>query len=304
MSGYHIPVLLHQSVELLGLQAGGVYVDVTFGGGGHTGEILRRLAGQGRVVAFDKDPDARMNIPDDPGLVFVPADFKFIETALEARSIGPVDGILADLGVSSHQFDTAERGFSFRFDGPLDMRMDPSQGESAASLLATAPPESLVRIFRTYGEVPNAPRLATVLVQARTRQAIQTTRDLEFAIRSCLPPRGQAQYLAQVYQALRIVVNGELEALEALLMASLRVLKPGGRLVVISYHSLEDRMVKRFMRSGNLAGIEEKDFYGHSLSPWEQVTRKAIQPDAAEIAANPRARSARLRAVARRVTTT
>ncbi|TAE51159.1 MAG: 16S rRNA (cytosine(1402)-N(4))-methyltransferase RsmH [Bacteroidetes bacterium] len=296
MEAYHIPVLLRQSVDLLGIRPEGIYADVTFGGGGHTREILSRLGPAGRGVAFDRDPDARQNLPADDRLIFVPLDFKFIEHALREHNLLPLDGILADLGVSSHQFDTPDRGFSFRFEAPLDMRMNPLEGETAADLLREAEPETLIRIFRDYGELDNARRVVSELVRAREHTPIRTTRDLELAVRSCLPPRGQSKYLAQLYQALRIVVNHELEALETLLEAAPRLLKPGGVLSVIAYHSLEDRLVKHFLRSGNREDVLEKDFYGNPLSPWELITRKAIQPSDAEIEVNPRARSARLRA--------
>ena len=300
MSGYHQPVMLEQAVEGLDLQPAGCYVDVTFGGGGHSRRILEGLGPEGRLVAFDRDPDARANVPADDRLVFVPEDFKFFEAALRRLDLMPVDGILADLGISSHQIDTPERGFSYRFEAPLDMRMNPTQGQPASALLNEAPEEELVRIFRDLGEVPNARKLARRLVEVRGGQPISSTGQFEQVITSCIPPKRRAKYLAQVYQALRIEVNGELEALAALLTGALQALRPGGRLVVISYHSLEDRMVKRFLRSGNFAGQVERDFYGNSLSPWELVTRRALQPNSAEIADNPRARSARLRVALKR----
>lgn len=296
---YHQAVLLKESVDLLDIRPDGIYVDVTFGGGGHSREILSRLE-NGKLIAFDRDPDAKGNLPDDDRLIFIPQDFQFIESALEAHSIGLVDGILADLGVSSHQFDTPERGFSFRFDGPLDMRMDQNASVSAATLVNEWETEDLIPLFRRYGEIPNAPKLVRELIQARTLSPIKTTAQLEQAIHRCIPHKRRAKYLAQVYQALRIEVNGELDSLESLLKASLRLLKPEGRLVVIAYHSLEDRMVKRFMRAGNLEGKLEKDFYGKPLTPWELINRRAIQPPETEIEANPRARSARLRAAKKR----
>ena len=269
-------------------------MDATFGGGGHTRELLRRLEG-GQVVAFDKDPDAQANLIDDERLVFVASDFQFLEKALRSRDLVPVDGILADLGISSHQIDTPGRGFSFRFDAPLDMRMDPAQPLSAAALVNEYEEEALAQVLHRFGEVPAARKAARAIVEQRQRVAIRSTRDLEKALEKALPPRRQAKYLAQVYQALRIAVNRELESLPKLLNSALQVLAPGGRLAVISYHSLEDRMVKRFLRSGNFTGKDEKDAYGHSLSPWTLITRKAIMPTEAEIASNPRARSARLR---------
>jgi 16S rRNA (cytosine1402-N4)-methyltransferase len=295
---YHQAVLLKESVDLLAIKPDGIYVDVTFGGGGHTKEILSRL-GHGKLIAFDRDQDARRNLPDDDRLIFVPQDFKFIENALQAHNIGLIDGLLADLGVSSHQFDTPERGFSFRFDGPLDMRMNQNQSLTAEELVNTSEAGDLIHWFRTYGEIANAPKLARELIQARTMARIKTTAQFEQAIHRCIPPKRRAKYLAQVYQALRILVNRELESLESLLLASPNLLKTGGRLVIIAYHSLEDRMVKRFMRSGNLEGKLEKDFYGNPITPWKRINRRAIQPSETEISANPRARSARLRAAER-----
>ncbi len=291
---YHVSVLLDESVSGLAIEAGGRYVDVTFGGGGHTGEILNRLEG-GQVVAFDKDPDAKRNLLEDERLVFVAEDFQFIETALQVRNLVPVQGILADLGISSHQIDTPTRGFSFRFEGPLDMRMNTGQDFNAEVLLNEYEEEELAKVFHHFGEVPAARKAARLVVEARKRFALKTTLDLEKALEKGIPPKRRSKYLAQVYQAIRIAVNGEMEGLASLLESSLRVLAPGGRLAVISYHSLEDRMVKRFLRSGNFSGREEKDFYGHSLSPWKLITRKAIMPTEAEIERNPRARSARLR---------
>ena len=291
---YHIPVLLNESVDGLDLKKGGRYVDVTFGGGGHSREILRRLEG-GSLVAFDRDPDAKANLIEDDRLVFVAEDFKFLETALQERSLVPVSGILADLGISSHQIDTPDRGFSFRFDAPLDMRMNPNQEFSAQVLLNEYEEEEIAQVLHRFGEVPAARKAARVIVEYRNRRPLQTTNDLKQALERAIPPKRQAKYLAQVYQGLRIAVNGELESLAKLLNGALQVLAPGGRLAVISYHSLEDRMVKRFLRSGNFDGKEEKDFYGNSLSPWKLITRKAIMPSEAEIAQNPRARSARLR---------
>ncbi len=294
---YHLPVLLNESVDLLHPQPGGTYVDVTFGGGGHTQEILRRLEG-GRLIVFDRDPDAERNLPDDSRVEFVPRDFQFFDAVWKQRGYGEVDGILADLGVSSHQFDTPERGFSFRFDAPLDMRMNTREGKTAADLLEEMEEVKLGLMFRRLGEITNAKKAARLIVERRKSSRITTTGDLVSVLEACTPPKRKSKYLAQVFQALRIEVNGELQSLEALLYASLKWLKPGGGLVVISYHSLEDRMVKRFMKTGNLEGIDVKDeVYGHSLTPWNLVTRRAIQATEDEIERNPRARSARLRAV-------
>lgn len=292
--GYHKPALLHETVDLLAIRAGGTYVDVTFGGGGHSREILRRLEG-GRLIAFDKDPDAIENKPEDDRFTLVRTDFKFIESALKAQGITQVDGILADLGISSHQVDTPERGFSFRFDAPLDMRMG-QEGMTAADVLNTYPAKDIAYLLREYGEVRAADKLAAEIVASRATKLIHTTADLEAVAGRCVEATNLRKLLTLVYQALRIEVNGEMEGLEDLMQGSLRMLKPGGRMSVISYHSLEDRRVKHFFRAGNFEGKEEKDFFGRSLSPWKVVTRKAIQPTEEEIEDNPRARSARLRA--------
>ncbi len=270
-------------------------MDVTFGGGGHSREILKRMDA-GKLIAFDRDPAARLNLPDDDRINLIPEDFKFIETMLPAYGVGKVDGILADLGVSSHQFDTADRGFSFRFEGPLDMRMNPGQELNAAKLINESEAEVLLSIFQQYGEVPNAKKLVRIITEQRQSGLIQTTGHFETVIQSCIPQHRRSKYLAQVFQALRIAVNSEMESLTRLLLASLQLLKPEGRLVVIAYHSLEDRMVKRFLKTGNLMGKLNKDFYGNPITPWEQITRRAIQPSEEEIEINPRARSARLRA--------
>ena len=294
MSGYHAPVLLGESLDLLAVDPNGIYVDVTYGGGGHSGKLLERLQ-NGKLIAFDQDPDAQQNLIEDERLVFVARNFTFIEIALEELGIAEVDGILADLGVSSHQFDTAERGFSYRFDAPLDMRMNPTEGLTAAELLNTWEESELIRVLKQYGEVQNARKVVRLISQYRKNAEITTTGQLEGILQTCIPPKRRAKYLAQVYQALRIEVNKELEALEKLLLASLKVLKPGGRMAVIAYHSLEDRMVKRFFRAGNLEGKLEKDFYGNPLTPWKLITRRAVMAEEEEVERNPRARSARLR---------
>ncbi|MEM6265828.1 MAG: 16S rRNA (cytosine(1402)-N(4))-methyltransferase RsmH [Bacteroidota bacterium] len=293
---YHRPVLLEASIDLMAVIPGGTYVDVTFGGGGHSRKILDLLGSDGRLIAFDRDPDARANAWEDDRLTIIPQDFRHIKRELHSRGISEVDGILGDLGVSSHQFDEPGRGFSFRFEAPLDMRMNPDEELTAAELLNTANEKRLLGIFREFGELSNAKQVADRVLRFRAEKEIQTTGHLEDALKDCIPAKRRSKFLAQVYQALRIEVNHEMEALQALLESSLGLLKPGGRLVVISYHSLEDRFVKRFMKTGNLAGLVEKDFYGKILTPWKQVTRKAIQPPDAEVHDNPRARSARLRA--------
>ena len=300
MSEYHNPVLLDESVSALIQNPSGIYIDATFGGGGHTAEILSRLSESGKVIAFDRDMDAIGNRLDDDRLVLVHNNFRFVQNYVlyEAhKNGGPelADGILADLGVSSHQFDTAERGFSFRFDAPLDMRMNIEGGMTAADLVNTMEKEDLERIFKIYGEVDNARRIAQLIVTARTEKAIATTGDLDKAIAPALPKFAEHKYLAKVYQALRIEVNQEMRSLEKFLEGASAALKPGGRLVVITYHSLEDRMVKNFIRSGNIAGEEHKDIYGRTEAPLKAVNRKPILPSETEIAGNTRARSAKLR---------
>lgn len=292
---YHRPVLLLESIDLMEIKEGGTYVDVTFGGGGHSAEILKRLK-NGRLIAFDRDSDAHENKIDNSQLHLVHADFKFIEKSLTELGIQAVDGILGDLGISSHQVDTPERGFSFRFDAELDMRMDRTRELSAREVVNEYHEEELYRIFRTYGEIQSLKRTVEAILHARKVRPIGTTRELEAAVAEVIPRRKPRQYLSQLFQALRIEVNGELESLANLLEAGRDLLAPGGRFVIISYHSLEDRMVKRFFRTGNLTGEDHRDFYGNPLSPLKTVTRKAIVPSAKEIEENPRARSARLRA--------
>jgi len=292
---YHISVLLSESVDLLNIKPNGIYVDVTFGGGGHTREILNRLT-CGKVFAFDRDAEARANAIDDERLEIIPTDFQYITEELAKRGITKIDGILADLGVSSHQFDTAERGFSFRFDAPLDMRMDTSQGKTAAEIIAEYEESELSKVFYRYGEVPNARKLAKIICDKRKLQKISTTFELEDAIQDCIYKKERPKYLAQVYQALRIEVNGELISLEKLLESSLSLLNKGGRMVVMSYHSLEDRMTKHFFRTGNFEDKMEKDFFGNAITPWKLITKKAIAPTEKEIEVNSRARSAKLRA--------
>jgi 16S rRNA (cytosine1402-N4)-methyltransferase len=295
MSSYHSPVLLHESLEALSINPAGVYVDVTFGGGGHSREILKRLNSQGRLIAFDQDPDAVQNVPDDQRFTLVRTNFRNLRKGLAECGLQKVNGILADLGVSSHQFDTAERGFSIRFEGPLDMRMNPEQPLSAKVVLATYAQDELRSIFRTYGEVDNAGLVAKRIVEAREEKAINTVEELK-AVLLPLSRRGKEnQYLAKVFQALRIEVNSELDALKEMLEQAAEVLDEAGRLVVISYHSLEDRMVKNFFRSGSFDGDQEKDFYGNLIRPLEPVSMKAMLPEENEIELNPRARSAKMR---------
>ena len=298
-SEYHDPVLLHDCVDALKIRPGGVYVDVTFGGGGHSRAILEKLDNSGSLIAFDRDADAWKNKPDDPRMTLVKADFRWLKNHLRYLGKLPIDGLLADLGVSSHQFDTGARGFSIRFDGPLDMRMDKRTKRSAADLVNGHDEDRLAEILRNYGEVEGAKRVARQLVLARTTQRITTTQQLIEALKPVTPRQGANSFLAQVFQALRIAVNDELGSLEALLKQSAQVIKPGGRLVVMSYHSLEDRMVKNWMRGGDFSGEEKKDIYGNRIRPFEPDSNKATQPTDKETAMNPRARSARMRSATR-----
>ncbi|HEX2616544.1 MAG TPA: 16S rRNA (cytosine(1402)-N(4))-methyltransferase RsmH [Flavobacteriales bacterium] len=294
-SGYHDPVLLHDCVVGLNIRPDGVYVDVTFGGGGHSRAILDKLGEHGALVAFDRDADAQANRIDDPRFTLVRSDFRWLKNQLRFLHMLPVDGILADLGVSSHQFDTGERGFSFRSDGPLDMRMDRRAKRTAADLVNTLDEAALTHLLRAYGEVDGAHRVTRAIIKARTAKRIHTINELLAALDPVTPRASENSFRAQVFQALRIAVNDELGSLETLLTLSTEVIKPGGRLAIISYHSLEDRLVKNWMRSGDLAGEETKDVYGNRLRPFAPLSNKATQPSAEEIARNPRARSARLR---------
>lgn len=292
---YHVPVMLDSCMDALEIKPAGTYVDVTFGGGGHSREILRRLGPAGRLYAFDQDPDALRNAIDDERFVFIHQNFKFLKNNLRLQGVREVDGILADLGVSSHQFDDAERGFSTRFDAALDMRMDQVGDLDAQQVLNTYEESELHRIFGMYGELQNAKTLAATVVRARMQTPIRTSGQLKELV-APLVPRGKAhKYHAQLFQALRIEVNGELEALQDFLEQAVQVLRPGGRLVVMSYHSLEDRLVKHFMAKGKFRGEVEKDFFGNEIKPLRPVTRKAIVASEAEIEVNGRARSAKLR---------
>jgi 16S rRNA (cytosine1402-N4)-methyltransferase len=291
---YHNPVLLKECIEGLNINPAGIYVDVTFGGGGHSREILKHLT-TGKLYAFDQDEDAVKNSIGDDRFVLIKQNFRYLKNFLKMYDALPIDGLLADLGVSSHQFDEAERGFSIRFDAKLDMRMDQNAKQTAAEVLNTYSEEDLKRIFRLYGEVENAGYLASIIFHNRKDKQIETVNDLKTMIVKCVKRGRENQYYAQVFQALRIEVNKELDVLQDLLMQSLEVLKPGGRLVVISYHSLEDRLVKNIMRSGKFEGDVEKDFYGNPLTPFKQITRKPIVPSEKENEENSRARSAKLR---------
>ncbi|TVQ10293.1 MAG: 16S rRNA (cytosine(1402)-N(4))-methyltransferase RsmH [Bacteroidetes bacterium] len=290
---YHIPVLAEESVRGLNVSPSGAYVDVTYGGGGHSALILEKL-NTGKLLAFDQDPDAKKNLPDNDKLIFINENFRYLKNFLKLYRVIPVDGILADLGVSSWQFDQAERGFSTRFDGPLDMRMDKKNSLSAEVVVNTYDQEQLLEVFKLYGELKNARRIAAEIVFHRQNADIASTEDLKKVLQKLAPRGKENKFFAQVFQALRIEVNSELEVLKDFLKQSLEVIKPGGRLVVISYHSLEDRLVKNFMRSGNFKGEAEKDFFGNTLSPIKQVG-KLIIPDQIEQESNPRSRSAKLR---------
>ena len=294
---YHIPVLLRETVDGLAIRPDGTYIDVTFGGGGHSREILSRLGDEGHLYSFDQDADAEQNVPEgEERLTFVRSNFRYLTHWMRYHGEDEgVDGVLADLGVSSHHFDAEERGFSFRFDAPLDMRMNGRGGQTAADVVNTYAEEDLARIFYLYGELKNGRKLASAIVKARGQHPFATIDDLLQTLKPLLPREREKKDLARAFQALRIEVNHEMEALEEMLRGALRALKPGGRLVVLTYHSLEDRMVKNFMRAGNIGGKVEQDFYGNRLSPLRAVNNKVIVPSAEEQEANPRSRSAKLR---------
>ena len=295
MSEYHNPVLLEQSIDALVTNPSGTYADATFGGGGHSRGILSRLGQDGRLIAFDRDADATANAPADPRFTLIHNNFRFIHNYALIEAPDGLDGILADLGVSSHQFDTAERGFSFRFDGPLDMQMNVQGAKTAADIVNSYTQEELERILKIYGEVDNARKLAQLIVAARAKAPILSTGDLGNAVAGALPSFAEHKYLAKVYQALRIEVNDEMRSLGKFLQGAAKSLKKGGRLAVITYHSLEDRMVKNFMRSGNIEGSMLKDEYGRITAPLSPVGRKPVTPEEEEIGSNTRARSAKLR---------
>lgn len=294
-NNYHVPVLLKECIEGLNIKSNGVYVDVTFGGGGHSREILKNLGKDGVLIAFDQDPDAQRNKIDDPRFLFVDQNFGFLKNNLRLLGYKQVDGILADLGVSSHQFNEPSRGFSTRFEADLDMRMDKQRPLTAAVVLNTYAEDKLHKIFGIYGEVKNAKSLARAISTARMEQPIATLADFKNAIANHIPKGKENKYMAQVFQALRIEVNAEIEVLESFLEQSAAVLNPGGRLVVMSYHSLEDRPVKSFIAKGKFKGEVEKDFFGNEQKPFKTITRKAIVADEEELARNSRSRSAKLR---------
>lgn len=292
---YHVPVLLQECIDGLNINPSGVYVDVTFGGGGHSKEILKNLGKDGVLIAFDQDPDAQRNKINDPRFIFVDQNFGFLKNNLRLLGYKAVDGILADLGVSSHQFNEPSRGFSIRFDADLDMRMDKHRPLTAAIVLNTYPEDKLHKIFGIYGEVKNAKSLAATIVASRINKPIVTLADFKAMIAAHIPKGKENKYMAQVFQALRIEVNAEIEVLESFLEQTAMVLKPGGRLVVMSYHSLEDRPVKNFIAKGKFRGEVEKDFFGNEQKPFKSITRKAVIADEEELARNSRARSAKLR---------
>lgn len=293
---YHIPVLLHETVDGLNIQPGGIYVDVTFGGGGHSREILRRLDTKAHLYSFDQDADAEQNIPQgDERFTFVRSNFRYLKNWMRYYRVEHIDGLLADLGVSSHHFDDEERGFSFRFDAPLDMRMNERAGTTAADIVNRYSEEQLADVFYLYGEMKNSRRLASAIVKARAAHALQTIDDLLQVVKPLMPREREKKDLARVFQALRIEVNHEMDALREMLEAALSMLRPGGRLSVLTYHSLEDRMVKNFIRAGRIDGKVQQDFYGRRLTPWRAINNKVILPSQQEQEENPRSRSAKLR---------
>ena len=299
MSNYHIPVLLEECLQGLAIKENGTYIDVTFGGGGHSKVILKKLS-SGRLIAFDQDSDALNNEINDERFTLVNQNFKYLKNFLRMHKAIPVDGLLADLGVSSHQFNTPERGFSTRFEGPLDMRMNSNSELSAKEVINDYPESQLASILYQYGEIKNSKKLAQLITATRLSAPIQTTQDLRSLCEKLIAEKKINQYLAQVFQAIRIEVNQELESLKSLLKQSAEVIGIGGRIVVMSYHSLEDRLVKNYLRTGNFEGVQEKDFYGKLIRPFNPIQSKVIVPSDDEIKLNPRARSARLR-IAERV---
>ena len=292
--GYHTPVLLKESIDGLQIKPQGIYVDVTFGGGGHSHEILKKI-NKGKLVAFDQDDDALQNLIDDERFVFVNHNFRFLKNFLKYHGFEKVDGILADLGVSSHHFDQPERGFSFRYDGELDMRMNRSAEVSAKDIINQYPEQELAKIFWEYGELKISRKLAKAIVNNRTDKEINTIKSFTDLLMPFIPKHAEHKFLAKIFQALRIEVNREMDFLKEMLLQTAEVIKPGGRLVVITYHSLEDRLVKNFIKNGKFEGEAEKDLYGRTDVPFKAINRKVITPDEEEIAENNRARSAKLR---------
>jgi 16S rRNA (cytosine1402-N4)-methyltransferase len=292
---YHIPVMLDECISGLDIKKDGTYVDVTFGGGGHSREILKHLGEQGKLYAFDQDSDAAQNLPDDKRLVFINHNFRYIRQFLTYLKALPVNGILADLGISSYQINEADKGFAHRLEGDLDMRMDRDAKLKASDIINHYSEKELLKIFNQYGEIRNAFKLVQAILEKRKVEPIKTIEEFKETIRNCTPPREENKYLSQVFQALRIEVNSELKALEVLLENVTDLLAPGGRLVVMSYHSLEDRLVKNFIQSGNISGEIDKDFFGNTTRVFKAINKKPIIPTEAEITRNKRARSAKLR---------
>ncbi len=292
---YHTPVLFNESIDALELSNGKVFVDVTYGGGGHSKEILKRISKDACLLAFDQDDDALDNLVDDERLIFVNANFRFLINFVKFHDLLPVDGILADLGVSSHQFDAGERGFSIRTDGELDMRMNQNAVLTAAKVVNDYSDKDLFRIFNAYADLKNTPKVVYAIINQRNKEKIKTTGELVDLLKGMVPHNKVNQFLAQIFQAIRIEVNDEMGALQDFLEQSAKVLKPGGRLVVISYHSIEDRLVKNFIKTGNFEGEVKKDLYGNILKPFSAVTKKPIVPSEKENEMNSRARSAKLR---------
>ncbi len=297
---YHRPVLLGECIEGLNIKPKGIYVDLTFGGGGHSRLVLEKLGKNGRLLAFDQDPDAELNVPDDKRLLFIKANFRYLKHFLRYYEVPKVNGILADLGISSHQIDQPQRGFSFRTDSQLDMRMNPSSRKSAIEVLNDYPEVDLYKVFREYGELKNTGRVVHSIVEARKSARITSATQLEGILGNLVPHQDRSKFLAKVYQAVRIEVNEELASLGEMLLQTADCIDTGGRLVVLSYHSLEDRLVKNYMKSGNLEGMVEKDFFGKSYSCWDLVNKKVIVPGEKEISENSRARSAKLRIAERK----
>lgn len=292
---YHIPALLEDSINSLNIKQNGVYADATFGGGGHSRAILEKLGKEGALYGFDRDKEAFSNAPEDPRFTFVHSNFRYISNFMRFHGVEKLDGILADLGVSFHHFDDAARGFSFRNDAPLDMRMNQSAPVTAADIAATYSEEQLTALFRTFTDLKRPGAVAKAIAATRTKAPVDTTFKLADAVRPALNPKSEKKELAQVFQAFRIEVNGEMDALRRFLESTVKVLRPGGRLAVITYHSIEDRMVKNFMKTGNIEGVEDKDFFGKVSSPWKLITRSPITPSDEEVERNPRSRSAKLR---------
>jgi 16S rRNA (cytosine1402-N4)-methyltransferase len=293
---YHEPVLLQDCIKGLDIKSNGIYADVTFGGGGHAREILKNLDENGKLLAFDQDEDAQKNLWNDPRLIFIPQNFRYLKNFLRLNKVAELDGILADLGVSSHQFDLGERGFSTRFEGALDMRMNQGGTKKAEDILNSFEENQLKEIFREFGELNESSKLARKIIQSRNEKKITTTEELKAIAKMVMPStEKESRFMAKVFQAIRIAVNDEMDVLNEFLNQTLEVLKPGGRLVVISYHSLEDRLVKNLMKTGNTKGIIEKDFFGNIYRPFIQLTKKPIVPTTEEIEKNNRSRSAKLR---------